>query len=361
MQCLTDAQIQAVADQEADDVARAHVAGCERCRARVEAQQQTMMNLANALHRRTLPPEAAARVRDAIEAQSPVRGATSLRHAPSRHGARTWGTAAAAAALIAAVVFGVLPRLGSPTNLSASDVLGRSLQTIAGQHGVEFVTYEVNARGIPLVSNGLHRIEELTDHTRRNRYRMSAFGPDGVVEHAISQDPDAQRRTVLTRVDGKNFIVHVTAVTTPALSLPEVLQAYVESTIKLMQVSGDQTLHVVDTPDGPQYVIEMPRLPTSAAPIAVDHAKAIIDGREFRIREFHASGSFVDEPYEIDLKLLRRVALGTEVAATAFAIQAGPDDVVLEGPAGADPVLDLPAIVFRELERVRAQALPSQP
>ena len=36
MGCLTDADVQAIVDDEATELARAHAAGCDRCRDRVD-------------------------------------------------------------------------------------------------------------------------------------------------------------------------------------------------------------------------------------------------------------------------------------------------------------------------------------
>ena len=69
-----------------------------------------------------------------------VRGATVLRaRRPSPWRNVGLISALATAAVIALVVYGVLPRLGAPTTLSASEVLERSLQTISSGQGVERV------------------------------------------------------------------------------------------------------------------------------------------------------------------------------------------------------------------------------
>ena len=169
----------------------------------------------------------------------------------------------AVAAIIALVVFGVLPRIGAPTTLSASEVLGRSLQTLSSTRGVEWVQYELVVEGI---AQGAWRIEQLIDHDLPTRYRVAAFREDGVVHSALSQDPRRGQRSQLVRVDGRNYIVKVDALQSPMLSLPQMGQALVETVITMMQATSDQHLAVVGGAAGSQYVIEIPPVaPTDAA------------------------------------------------------------------------------------------------
>ena len=58
-----------------------------------------------------------------------------------------WMSVAATAAVVALVVFVVLPRFGSPTRLSAAQVLERSLQTLATGTWVESLDYELTIDG----------------------------------------------------------------------------------------------------------------------------------------------------------------------------------------------------------------------
>src|SRR5438093_863087 len=78
------------------------------------------------------------------------------------------------------------------------------------------------------------RIQQLIDRDRPSRYRLSNFGPDGALDSAISQDPAASRRTQLIRVDGRNYVINLTPVREPLLSLPQIAQAQIEAVITMM-------------------------------------------------------------------------------------------------------------------------------
>ena len=133
-----------------------------------------------------VPPAFEARLRDAVAAGGPARGSTALRPSAPRGWRHPipWASALAAAAVVGLIVFAGLPRFGAPATLSASEILGRSLQTLTGVRGVEQLEYELVFTGY----SGPHRIEQLLDHEHPNRYRIADFGPDGVMQSAISED-----------------------------------------------------------------------------------------------------------------------------------------------------------------------------
>lgn len=131
-----------------------------------------------------------------------MRGATALRGSPTASWHRAgWLSALATAAVVALVVFLILPSLGAPTKLSASEILGRSLQTLTNAHGIERLEYELAFSGMP---DGPHRIEQVIDREHPSRYRFANYGPDGTLQSGISQDPLTRRRAQLIRVDGRN-------------------------------------------------------------------------------------------------------------------------------------------------------------
>jgi hypothetical protein len=354
MSHLTDTEIQTVADSEATDRSQAHVAACGDCRERVEARRRDMLAVASSMSAESVPPALDARLREAVAAGRPARGATALRAAPvaPSHRAR-WVSAAAVAAVVVFVVYLILPKLGAPTSLSAAEVLGRSLKTLTGTTGVEQLEYEFFVAGdMP----GPHRISQLIDHDRPGRFRLSNYGPDGVLESAIGQDPAANRRVHLIRVDGRNYIVTLTANGAIGPSLPEMGQALVETAITMMQANSDQSLTIEDTPAGRQYVVETPAVAPrpSAAMLDLYHARAVIDERDFRIQEFEASGLLLKQAYSVTFKLIRRsVRPSAEVPAEEFDLTSGPGDVVLAGASEHDPLTDVLTTVLRELGRVR--------
>ena len=147
MRCLTDGDVQAVIDGEARDEHCAHAAVCDRCRARVEERRASLATLSSVINHDEVPAAPLeARLRHAM---SNVRGSTELRERPpSRWRSLGLTSALATAAVIALLVYGVLPHLGAPTTLSASEVLSRSLQTMSSAQGVERLEYEVAMDGM---------------------------------------------------------------------------------------------------------------------------------------------------------------------------------------------------------------------
>jgi hypothetical protein len=355
MGCLTDADVQAVVDNEATEGARRHAASCDRCRNRVDDRRRLATQIISLASEGELRPEFEGRLRQAIDSGRAVRGATALRASGSGGGWRRAGlvSAVATAAVVAVMVFGVLPRLGAPTSLSAAEILSRSLQTLAAAQGVERLEYELILSG---VAEDSHRIEHLIDHDHPERYRLTSYGPDGLVHSAIAQDPVSGRRSQLVRVDGRNFVVTVPTAR-PLPSVPQMVQAQMEAVIAMMQATADQKLTVVDTVDGRQYVIEIPAVVPNGAAATLDlyQARAVIDGRDFRIREFEATGALLKQPYSLSFRLIRRELMSAAaVPPEEFAIHPAPEDVVLEGEGSDEPLMDVLNTALREIGRLKA-------
>lgn len=358
MRCLTDVELQALADGEAGEMTAVHLAGCGRCRDRVEEIRRRIADITALVDRAgDMPPAVEARVRQAVTSGRGVRGATSLR-GPLPAG--SWRRAALASALataaVIAVVFGALPRFGAPTTLSASEVLGRSLQTLqtmSSTHGIERLEYDLFVEGL---THGTWRVEQLIDYERPTRYRIAAYEADGALHAAMSQDPLRRRRSQLVRVDDRNYIVTVGSIRNPILSLPQMVQALVETAITTMQATSDQKLAVLDGPGGQQYVIEIPpAAPRSAvSTLELYRARTVVDGADFRIREFEAAGTLLRVPFLVSFKLIQRtVRPAADVPASEFDIQPGPGDVVLEGLPADEPAGELLNTILRELAKTR--------
>ena len=366
MRCLSDIELQAVAAGEAVELAQPHVAGCPRCRARVEEIRRDVRDIAAAVNTGVeVSPRLEARVREAVASREAVRGSTTLRGSLP---VSVWRRPRvllplATAALLAVMVFGILPRFGSPTTLSASQVLGRSLETLQKAQGIEVLQYELVTTGF---ANGSWNIVLMVDHERPNRYRVTTMGPNGEVLSAFSQDPVRQRRSQLTRVDGRNYIVTVSSVPNPLLSLPQMAQAAVETMIGMMQATSDQKLTIVDGPTGKEYVVEIPPVAPgpSAATLDLRYARVAVDADDFRITAFEASGALLKQPFTVSFKLLNHLIAGNVSAVTTtpdgrtrpaelFDIEAGPDDVVLEGIASEHPFDELLTTLIRQIARTR--------
>jgi hypothetical protein len=353
MRCLTDVDVQAVVDGEASEESRAHAAACETCRARVDERRASVAALSSLINDDEVPvTRLEARLRETMR---DVRGSTVLRaerQSPWR--SVGWVSALATAAVIALLVYGVLPRLGAPTTLSASEILSRSLQTMSSAQGVERLEYEVAMDGL---TPGPVVIRQVIDRDNPNRFKVASYGPDGAIMTAVSQDPVTQRRSQLFRVDGTNYIVRVGAIHTPVLSIPQMAQALVETSIGIMQAKSDQQLTVEDGPNGRRYVIEIPPMTPKSPATTLDlfSARAVVSGSDFRIQEFEATGAMLRQPFSVSVKLRTHEYIGGAAAADTFEITPGADDVVLEGQAAEDPITELMTTVLRELGRVRGK------
>jgi hypothetical protein len=351
MTCLTDLEVHAVVDDQASEANREHVMTCAPCQRRVDERRHHMRNLTAAIDLLgEVPAELNDRVQHAIASGRAVRGSTVLRHTTSssfwpRAG---WISAAATAAVVAVVVFVVLPRFGAPTRLSASQVLERSLQTLATGTGVESLDYELTIDG---VAGGPFRIKHLIDRSNPNHYRVASYGADGLLRSAISQDPARQQRIQVIQVDGRNYFVKVAGIREPVLSLPQMAQALVESIIRMMQATADPTLTLQDTPHGREYIVETPTVASHGAAATLDlyHARTVISAEDFRIHEFEGSGTLLRQPFSVSFKLLEQTVVGA--AEANFSLEPGPDDVAIEGTPGEGPFEELLTAIVREAGR----------
>ena len=353
MRCLTDAELHDIAAGESDAAATSHVSNCERCRERLDTLRLTLGNLTRIVNGVHLPPAAAARIRRSIESGHLVRGATSLRPAAAAFRWRPVLSALATAAALALVVFGMLPRFGAPTTLSASQVLGKSLQTLSNNTGIEFLEYELFIDG---PTYGTWRIEQVIDHRQPTRYRVAAYSKDGVLQNAFSQDPDRGQRSELTRIDGRNYIVQVNGLPALTASTPQMVQALIEASISIMRETSDPTLTVVTAASGTQYVIEIPAAngTPSAATMELQRARAVVNGADFRLQAFEATGTIFRQPLSVSYKLLRQqVRNPADVPVTEFQIQPGDHDILLRGDPSNQPPGEFVTTIVRELAAAR--------
>ena len=354
MSCLTDVEIQTIVDNEASEASRQHAAACRSCQQRIDERQRQMRAIADAVNvSGDIPAALDVRLRQSLasapgSAAPAVRGATVLRPRPVRaalgpHGAR-WVYAGSIAAAVAVIVFAVLPRLGAPTRLSASQVLERSLQTLSTATGVEYLEYELTIDG---AADGPFRIEHLIDRANPQHYRVASYGVDGLLRTAISQDPVARRRTQAIHVDGRTYVVHVSDIREPVLSLPQMAQALLESVIAMMQATADPTLTMQEGPAGREYVVETPRVATANAAVTLDlsHARAVIGADDFRIHAFEASGALLRQPFAVSVRLIRQEIVDSTSA--NFAIEAAPGDIVLDGRPESGPLEEVLTAIVR--------------
>jgi hypothetical protein len=354
MRCLSDAELQAFADGELPEPLAAHIPQCSACSAGVERLRRDSARLAAAINGAAdLSLPARARIRGAINSSRSSRGATALRPWPS---GRAWRqralvSACATAAVVALVVFGVLPRVDAPTTLSASEVLSRSLQTLSRANGIEFLEYRLDVDG---VAQGAWRIEQLIDHARPTRYRIALYTTDGVLQSALSQNPQRGQRSQLVRIDDRNYIVDIEPVAREVLSLPQMGQALIEAAITMMQASANQHFTVQEH----RYVIEIPPVTplNAAATLDLHRARTVVNSADFRIEEFEAAGALLKQPFSVSFKLLRQEIWGSEgVPDSAFDIPRGTNDVVLQGEEADEPMRELLTTLVRQLSGGKAR------
>jgi hypothetical protein len=354
MRCLTDVEVQAVVDDEASEASRGHVETCERCRSRVDERRSDLASISSLVDADGMPSVGfEAQMRRAMTSGGEARGSTVLRAMPRSQWRKVgWVSALATATAIALIVFGLLPQLGAPTTLSAKEILSRSLQTMTNGHGVEVLQYEVQMEGL---ADGPVLIRQIIDRDNPNRYKIESFAPGNRLISAISQDPVTQRRAQLIHVDGTNYIVRVDAIRNPVLSLPQMAQALVETSIGLMQAKSDQQLTIEEGPEGKRYIVDVPPvMPANpAATLDIFGARAVISAQDYRILEFQATGTVLKQPFSVSVNLLAQEYIGG--ASPSFAIEPAPGDVVLEGEAGDDPITELLTTVLRELGRARGR------
>src|SRR5262245_19163576 len=353
MGCLTDVEVQAIVDDEATDASSEHVLTCVSCQRRIDERRGQMRAITEAIGAAgDVPSGLEARLRHAMTSDQVVRGATVLRGSRSSSWFRSgWLSAAATAAVVALIIFFVLPKFGAPTQLSASQVLERSLQTLSKTTGVEALEYELSVEG---VSGGPFRITQLIDRANPNHYRIASYGADGALQTAISQDPDRKERTQVIQVDGRNYVVKVPGIRQPVLSLPQMGQALLESVIGMMQATSDPTLTEQDTANGRVYIVETPQgQARGGATLDLYHARAVISADDFRVRQFEGSGSLLRQPFSVSFTLITQRVLDASLA--DFAIEPGSDDVVLNGVPGDGPIEELLATIVREMGRQGAR------
>jgi hypothetical protein len=369
MECLNSTQIQAVADGEAGAAERAHVATCDACAARVARRQQQISEIERTLNAPVaVPPSLAMRVDAALGAGAA--GATRLR--ASSRGARTPGrrwvysSFAVVAATLVAVLFIVPAVRKRDTTVSAAEILAKSASRLAAApaDGVEFLEYELVLDGVPRDmmpdrdnGNGAYHVKQVIDHTVGGRYRLASYDASGVQLSSVAQDPATGRRVMAMRVDGQPYRFETTLPAGQPLSLPDIERLHMQASVALMEASGNQSLQVVNTPDGRQYRIDVPRVITGtpAAVWDLTEAHLIVDASDFHVVEFSVKGAFLKQPYSFSYKLLTRdVYAPGSVSPDAFEVPIEPGAIVLRGGEGSPaPAVDAFLVALRELARLR--------
>ena len=358
--CLTDSELQAIADNEAQPADVAHAEQCPRCGERLAARVRLIARAVDAAGSGALPQDVRQAVRTRLIGASAA-GATTLR--PVRAVPKwAWGIPLAAAAVIALIVI-ALPGVDRRTTVSAAEILGRSRTALAAAtDGVEVLTYDLELAGvladlIPEEQSGRFTVRELVDHDHEGRYRIVKLDGRGQIVGGAADDPLRGTRVRYMRANGRGFLLRFEGAEPITLSLPALKRTALQTLIGIMQASSSQTLQQVPCDNDTCYRIEIPAhaMPEGAL-IALDTAHAIITRAEAQIVEFSASGHVAERPFTIEFALRSRELRPASSAQDAdFDIAPQPGDVVLEGNASNNPVWD---VVARALGAIPDQTRP---
>jgi hypothetical protein len=362
MSHLTNAQIQAVADHHAPEADRNHAAACTACGARVIEQRQAAASFASAMNAAEMPPSTARRVETAFAASALSKGATRLRPTPGprRWQPAAWGTAGLAAAITLAIVL-VAPLIKHDRGaVSAAEILAHSASRLAQTAtGIELLEYELVLDGVPKDmmpdhANGTYHVRQAIDHTTPGRFRFSSFGPGGQPISSIAQDPASGTRVMLVNLDGQAYRFEVSVPSNVGPSLPEMERLHMEASILMMQASGNQLVEVVETADGRQYRIEVPKVSTPGSNPVWDltEARVLIDAKDYRVQELAVKGTFLKQPYSVSYKLISRDVV-TNVTPDTFEVPRQPGEILISGGGSAVPARDAMVLALGELARLK--------
>ena len=362
MSHLTNAQIQAVADGQSPQADRDHAASCAACGAQVIERRQVAASFASTMNATAMPQAVSQRVGAALAASATSRGATRLRPAPAvqRWQPAAWGTAGLAAAIVLVLVF-VAPMMKPDRGaVSASEILAQSASRLAQvSTGIELLEYELVLDGVPKDlmpdhANGTYHVRQALDHSVPGRFRFSSYGPGGQPISSIGQDPASGRRVMMVNLDGQVYRFEVSVPANIGPSLPQMERLHMEASIMMMQSSGNQLLEVVETADGRQYRIEVPRVSAPASNPVWDltEARVLIDAKDFRVSELAVKGTFLKQAYSVTYRLISRDVLTTAPADT-FEVPREPGEILLSGGGSAVPARDAMVLALKELARLK--------
>jgi hypothetical protein len=356
--CLTDEELQSVADREAPPDRAAHASQCPRCSDRLAARKRLIDDAVRAVGSDDLPLPARAAIRSRLESGSHT-GATTLRHVRVvRRWA--WGVPVAAGVVIV-LLFVVGPGIDRHTTVSAAEILARSRTALAAPAaGIEVLTYDLDVEGvladlIPEEQSGRFTVEELVDHDHPGRFRIVKLAADGQVVGGAADDPLHRTRIRYVRVNGRGFLLTFDGAEPAALSLLALKRSALQTFIGVMQASSGQTMTQVPCANEACYQVDVPANAVPAgALVGLDSARAIIAMADARLVEFSASGRLAGRPFRIDFALRsRELRPAASVQDADFDIAPQPGDVILNGSASDNPLWD---VVSRALAAVPDQA-----
>jgi len=361
--CLTDEELQAIADREAHPDVASHVEQCRRCAERLAARTRLIGRAIDAAGISELPSNARSSIRARLDRVA-ADGATTLRPVRS---ARRWRWAAPLAAAVAVLlVVYVLPGVDRRTTVSAAEILGRSRSALAAPaSGVEVLTYDLELAGvladlIPEEQAGRFTVQELVDHDHDGRYRIVKLTSSGQIVGGAADDPVHGTRVRYMRANGRGYLLRFQGAEPTALSIPALKRTALQTFIGFMQASSTQTLREVQRGPDACYQIDIPGGAMAGGTfVALESARAIVTVADSRLVEFSAAGRIADRPFMIEFSLLtQNLRPSDSTEDSDFDIAPQPGDVILQGDASHNPVWD---VVTRALGAIPANAAMGRP
>ncbi len=356
--CLTDEELQAIADREARPELAAHIEGCRGCAERLAARTRLIGGAIDAAGVGEIPSDARRTIRARLDRVA-ADGATTLR--PMRPARRwMWALPLAAAAAIVLVVY-VLPGIDRRTTVSAAEILGRSRSALAAPaSGVEVLTYDLQVTGVladlvPEEQGGRFTVQELVDHDHDGRYRIVKLASNGQIVGGAADDPLRGTRVRYMRANGRGYLLRFQGAEATAWSIPALKRTALQTFIGFMQASSRQTLREVQRGADACYQIDIPGGAMAGGTfVSLDSARAIVTIADSRLLEFSASGRLADRPFMIEFSLLTQdFRPSGSTADSDFDITPAPGDVILQGNASQNPVWD---VVTRALGAIPVDA-----
>lgn len=361
--CLTDAELQAIADREANPDVASHAEHCRQCAERLAARTRLVGRAIDAAGIAELPSHARSSIRGWLD-RAAADGATTLR--PVRPARRwRWAAPLAAAVAILLLVY-VLPGVDRRTTVSAAEILGRSRSALAAPaSGVEVLTYDLELAGvladlIPEEQSGRFTVQELVDHDHDGRYRIVKLTSSGQIVGGAADDPLHGTRVRYVRANGRGYLLRFQGAEPTALSIPALKRTALQTFIGFMQASSTQTLREVQRGADACYEIDIPGGAMAGGTfVALQSARAVVTVADSRLVEFSATGRLADRPFMIEFSLRTQNFRPSESAEDSdFDIAPQPGDVILQGDASHNPVWD---VVTRALGAIPASAATGHP
>jgi hypothetical protein len=358
--CLDNSEIRMAADGEANSRVMEHVASCPACSARVATATRATDELKRMADDVPVPPELEARVLHsaaAVDVRSRT-GSTTLRPGHARSWVRpAWVSGLALAGTVVAFMF-FMPVSNAPATLSASEILGRSLETWAPGTGTELLEFDltVDVPAIAGIENGTYRVEQLIDHDTPGRFRVTRYAPSGELVGAVSEDVAAGRRAVLMPTRAGTFAFTFAIQPQHGIGLRDIERHHVQAMLRILQTLAGDTVTETSEGGSRRYIVELPPIASAAGQSLwqLAAARVVVDATSFEVLEAKASGAYMGDPFSLSFGLRRRQVRPTaSVPASEFELPANPSAIAIDATGTDNVAHDVMLAALEELARHR--------